>query len=197
MGQSDFRRNLIRACRLPLASLLAAAGCASNAELTVRQPFAPPSQQVLKLTGERAYYATSDHQQTSVLTFPLPGAVAGPRAFVLYLTGPNRSGTVGVAPDDPQSARGFLIQELGKLAGRSDFASGTLSYRDVPFRHRLRHLKVDLRTEDGAVITGAATLEESPKAVESIEREFAGDVASLQRLPTAEPAEAPDTNIAP
>jgi hypothetical protein len=156
------------------------------AEFVLHQPFAPPSQQTLKLTCERAYHASSGDTQTCVLAFPLPGAVEGPRAFVVYISSPNRTGRIAVAPHDPQGARGFLIQELGALAGRSDFAEGTVRYRKVPLAPRLRRLDVSVRTQDGAEITGQAILDESPTGVESFEREFPADVASLS---TSQPAE--------
>jgi hypothetical protein len=155
------------------------AGCAPSAEFVLHQPFAPPAQQILKLTCERAYHAAAGDRQTSVLAFPLPGAMEGPRAFVIYLSSPNRMGRVAVAPHDPQGARGFLIQELGALAGRSDFAEGTVRYRRVLLAPRMRQLDVDIRTQDGAGISGRAYLEESPPGVESFEREFSADVASL------------------
>jgi len=175
------------AASLSGAGLLLLAGCSPSAEFVLHQPFAPPSQQILKLTGERAYHAGEGETQTSVLAFPLPGAVEGPRAFVLYLSSPSRMGRVAVAPRDPQGARGFLIQELGALAGRSDFAEGTVRYRRVPLAPRMRQLDVNIRTQDGAEISGRAYLEESATGVESFEREFAADVASLS---TSQPAEA-------
>jgi hypothetical protein len=181
-----------RAAR-PLCQVLAGviglgllAGCTPSAEFVLHQPFAPPSQQVLKLTTERAYHAGTRDTQNCVLAFPLPGAVEGPRAFVMYIAAPNRTGTIAVSPHDPQGARGFLIQELGALAGRSDFAAGTVRYRRVPLAPRMRQLDVDIRTQDGAEIRGRAYLEDSVPAVESFEREFSADVGSLS---TSQPAQ--------
>jgi len=170
------------------AGLALLVGCAPNAEFVLHQPFAPPSQQHMKLTCERAYHCANGDAQTSVLAFPLPGAVDGPRTFVMYIAAPNRLGQITVVPQDPQAACGFLIQELGALAGRSDFAEGTVRYRKVPLAPRLRRLDVNVRTQDGAEITGRAILETSPTAVESFQREFAADIASLSP-PTSQPAE--------
>jgi hypothetical protein len=178
-----------------LVGLFVLPGCGPSTELTLHQPFAPPAQQNLKLTCERAYHATTAEMQTSMLAFPLPGAVDGPRTFVLYISAPNRAGQIHVAPHDPQGARGFLIQELGALAGRSDFSVGTLRYHKVLFAPRLRRLELDIRTEDGAEITGRATLEEFPRAVETFEREFAADIASLPN-PTSQPTEGDQTSAA-
>ena len=171
-----------------IAGLALLVGCAPNAEFVLHQPFAPPSQQHMKLTCERAYHCANGDAQTSVLAFPLPGAVDGPRTFVMYIAAPNRLGQITVVPQDPQAACGFLIQELGALAGRSDFAEGTVRYRKVPLAPRLRRLDVNVRTQDGAEITGRAILETSPTAVESFQREFAADIASLSP-PTSQPAE--------
>jgi hypothetical protein len=173
---------------------LFATGCGPWADFALHQPFAPPSQQVLRLTCERAYHAGAGDTQTSVMAFPLPGAVAGPRAFVMYLVSPNRTGRIAVTPHDPQGARGFLIQELGALAGRSDFAEGTVRYRPVPLAPRMRQLDLNVRTQDGAEIRGRAYLEESATGVESFEREFSADVASLtatQPAPVGSAADGP------
>ncbi len=187
-GMSGRPRGLRLRCAAPgllAGGLWLLAGCSPSAEFVLHQPFAPPSQQTLKLTCERAYHVGAGDTQTSVLAFPLPGAVEGPRAFVMYLSSPNRTGRVAVAPHDPQGARGFLIQELGALAGRSDFAEGTVRYRRVLLAPRMRQLDVSIRTQDGAEISGQAFLEESPTGVESFEREFSADVASLS---TSQPA---------
>ena len=191
-------RNLRRSLRWMVPALIGfglLAGCSPSAELVLHQPFAPRSQQVLKLTSERAYHAAAGDTQNCVLAFPLPGAADGPRAFVLYIAAPNRTGKIAVVPHDPQGARGFLIQELGALAGRSDFASGTVRYRRVPLAPRMRQLDVDIRTQDGATISGRAYLEDSVPAVESFEREFSADVASL--TPTPAPADAADDSGPP
>ncbi len=177
-----------------LTGVLLLAGCTPHANLVLHQPFAPPSQQNLKLTCERAYHATRADTQTSVLAFPLPGAVDGPRTFVMYIAAPSRVGRIAVTPEDPEGGRGFLIQELGALAGRSDFAEGTLQYRKVLFAPRLRRLDVDVRTEDGAQITGRAYLEEFSPAVESFEREFAADVASLLSA-ASQPSDADEPSV--
>jgi hypothetical protein len=161
------------------AGLALASGCAPTADLVLRQPFAPPAQQNIKLSCERAYHVASGDVQTSVLPFPLPGAADGPRTFVVYVTSPNRVGKIAITPHDAQGARGFLIQELGALAGRSDFSEGTVRYQKVLLAPHLRRLELSVRTEDGAEITGRAIVEESPRAVETIEREFAADVAGL------------------
>ena len=171
------------------------AGCAPKIELVLRQPFAPPAQQNLRLTSDRGYHAVTGDWRTCVLTLPLPGAVDGPRAFVIYLSAPNAPGALPVAPESPQGVRGFLIQELGALAGRSDFVGGTLRCRSVFLAPRLRRLDLNLRTADGAELVGQATIEEAPREILAFEREFAGDVAQLAPA-TSQPAE-PETETPP
>ena len=164
------------------------AGCAPNVELVLRQPFAPPAQQNLRLTSDRGYHAVADDRRACVFTFPLPGAVDGPRAFVMYLSAPKELGVLPVAPEGPRGVRGFLIQELGALAGRSDLVGGTVRYRKVFLAPRLLRLDLHVRTDDGAEIVGRAMVEEAPRAILVFEREFAADVARVTP-PTTQPAE--------
>ncbi len=168
------------------------AGCGPRAELVLRQPFAPPAQQNLKLVSEQVYHRVADKRRTCVLTFPLPGAVSGPRAFVVYLCGPEKQGQSAVDPKDPTAVRGFLIQEVGALAGRTDFAEGWLRWQKVPLAPRLARVELNLRTEDGAQLVGRIVTEEFSAGVQSFEREFAGDVASLAG-PASQPAEGEPT----
>lgn len=164
---------------LVLAALTAGAGCARKADFTLHQPFAPPAQRNLKLVSESAFYAPGAERCAYALTFPLPGAADGPRAFVVYLTAPGDVGRWPATPEDAQAVRGFLIQELGTLAGRSNFVAGTLDVRKVLLFPRLRRLDVNLRTDDGAEFSGRGFTEHLPRGVQAIEREFAADVALL------------------
>jgi hypothetical protein len=171
--------------------LLVSAGCGPKVELVLFQPFAPPSQQNLKLTSQRGCRAVSGDQQACLLTFPLPGAADGPRAFIIYLVAPSRLGKLMVDPDDRGPVRGFLIQEVGALAGRSDLAAGTVSFRKVLLAPHLRRLDIDVRTEDGAEIKGRAIVEDLPREVHSFEREFAADIAGLSPTESQPASEAP------
>jgi hypothetical protein len=172
-------------------------GCARKAEFTLHQPFAPPAQQNLKLAGDWAFRAATldTERETYALAFPLPGAADGPRAFVVYFTAPRKTGKLAIASNDPQAVRGFMIQEVGALAGRCDFVAGTLEVRAVPLAPRLRKLLIQARTEDGAELEGQALVEDLPRAIQSFEREFSGDVASLSPPPTPEASES-ETNEA-
>ncbi len=170
-----------------LAFLTLLTGCARKAEFTLRQPFAPPAQRNLKLLSDSSFYAVADDRATYAFSFPLPGSEAGPRAFVVYLSAPTRPPKVAADPADPLGVRGFLIQEVGALAGRCDFVRGTLEARTVPLAPRFRRLRLRLQTEDGAELAGQAVVEGLPRAVQTLEREFPADVASL--LPPEPPVE--------
>lgn len=172
-----------------LAAALAAAlgaglcGCGPHAQIVLDQPFAPPGQRHLRLAGDTACRAAAGGRQSCVLTFPLPGAERGPRAFVLYLSAPDRCGDLAVDPADPAAVRGFLIQELGALAGRTDCIAGAVRCRPVWLRPDLRQLELDLRCADGTGIRGSAVLAEAPPAVQRIERQLAADIELLSGPP--------------
>lgn len=160
-----------------------------RATLTLHQPFAPAAQQKLTLQSDHACCSTEGDEQLATLSFALPGAVDGPRAFVIYLSAPIGTRPHQVVPQERSSARGFIIQEVGKLAGRSDFADGTVRISDAFFRPRARHLELDVRTADGARLVGSATLEFDARQVAAIRREFAADIATL--LPPAPESDEP------
>ncbi len=164
-------------------------GCAHTSSFTLHQPFAPPSQQCMRLESERAFYSIEGNEQIAALTFSLPGAVAGPRAFVIYVTSPLGTHARTIVPQDAATARGFIIQEIGKLAGRSDFTDGNVQFRNLPFVPQARRLNLDVRTADGARLVGSAVLEYDSRAVAALRREFAADIATL-RPPPCEPDDA-------
>jgi len=160
--------------------LLLLCGCGPRASIVLDQPFAPPSQRTLKLASDQAFLADSADRQAAVAAFGLPGARDGPRAFVLYVALPPGSRDIAVAPFDEKAAGGFLIQEVGVLAGRSDFLAGTIRRRPVWFDRRLERLELDVRCEDGTHISGHAVVRRDARPVQSVEREFAGDVRLLR-----------------
>jgi hypothetical protein len=155
-------------------------GCGSRADITLRQPTAPRSQRTLNLVADRAVRIASDGRQRCFLTFPLPGADAGPRAFVLYFCGPDQLGDLRVDHEDPAAVHGFLIQEVGALAGRTNFETGVIRCDRPWYGRSRRKLEFDVRCEDGTLIRGAVSVEVSPREVRSFEQKFAGDVALVQ-----------------
>ncbi len=155
-------------------------GCGRRADVTLYQPFARGTQQHIRLTSERAYHAVDGAQQATVLEFALPHSVSGPRAYVLYLTGPDGTGTVRVDPESATGLCGFFVQEVGHLAGRTDLVAGTIQYRHFLLLPQWHQVELDLRCDDGTEIRGRAVLEEAPSEIHTIEREYAADIAQLR-----------------
>lgn len=149
------------------------------------QSFAPPTQRELRLLPMQAAWVESAPGATAMLTFPLPGSAQGPRAFVAYLTLPANVGEFQVTPDAAETAHGFLIQEVGQLAGRCDFVAGTCRLERLGLRGSDRRLTLDVVGRDGAQLRGTADLEERPREVAAFEREFAADVAQVGRAAPA------------
>jgi len=160
-------------------------GCASPGRVVLHQPFAPPAQQNLELAAAQAYYSCTCGEQALAMPFPLPGAQDGPRAFVLYLLAPDGAGTLSVDPASSNGVRGFLIQEVGALAGRSDVQAGSVTVTCDWFSRHRRRIKLDLRCEDGTVIAGQAQLRANPNEIRALETEFAGDVTVVARPDSA------------
>src|SRR5437868_2885388 len=92
-------------------------GCAPRAQVQLRQPHAPPTQQNIRLAGDWAYTALDGTRREFLLDFPLPQSKSGPRDFRLFLSLAANSNLQTIDPDDPSAARGFLIQAIGNLKG--------------------------------------------------------------------------------
>lgn len=168
------------------------AGCASGGKIVLHQPFAPPSQQKLELASHWTYQTTEQAEFRCLLAFPLPGAKGGPRAFVVYLRGPDRPGLLPVDTDNPDAVQGFLIQELGNLAGRTDFVAGAVRLRGVWLAPARRRLDINVRCADGTELRGEAVVEVNGPEVRAFELKHAGDLALLERpdeSTTSAPAE--------
>ncbi len=163
-------------------------GCTASARATLEQEFAPAAQRRLTLASDWAFSAADGQQTRCLLAFPLPGAQDGPRDFLLYVRAPAGAGEVGVAGEQPGAARGFLIQRVGALRGKTLLRSGTLRItRDWPSRDRA-WLRFQFVTDDGARITGDARTLDDPRELTQFEREHAGDIAALEQ-PQTRPAD--------
>lgn len=160
------------------------AGCGHQAEIVLLQPDAPPSQQHIEIDSEAAYYAPEGQWQRCMLTFPLPGTHRGPRAFIVYIWAPNTIGESAVNRIDDGGVRGFLIQEIGHRAGRTDFASGTVTFKKVWLRPQKRKVELDVVCKDGTTIQGEAVVMEAAATLQALEREFAADVAGVTHSDT-------------
>lgn len=170
------------------ALVVCASGCARQSEVVLCQPFAPPSQQELRLTSRWAFSTVDSGRRNCLLAFPLPRAKDGPRDFLLYLSAPNDRGRFHVNPEHPASVRGFLVQAVGDLKGKTTLTDGTIAVRGVWLKPRWLRLDLALRCDDGAAISGRVFLQDAPAEVHSFERQYAADIALL--MPgTSQPTE--------
>jgi len=170
------RSGAVRAAAL--AGLLGAAGCGRPGEFTLHQPTAPPAQRRLTLVAHSAAGVERDGRFVCVIGFPPPGRER-PRAFVVYLDLPRGGATVRLHPAEPDAGRGLLIQEVGQLAGRTDFIGGWASAKpDVLIPGRYRVALHALGPGD-VVLRGEVEVRAAPRLVRAFERQYAADVATL------------------
>ena len=170
-------------------------GCSSSAKLELDQPFAPPSQQTLKLTSCWAFATRGGEGYACLLAFPRPGAPATSRDFLVYVVAPTDQGEFAVAPE---GARGFLIQEVGRLGGKTPFAEGRVRLQPVWFRPHRRRLKLDVCCVDGTHVTGQALLQDSFEELSRFQRRYDADIVVLMSAgqDEARPAGATDSRPA-
>jgi hypothetical protein len=158
------------------------AGCSAPGRVTLRQPFAPPSQQLLRLQSNWTFTAVDGGRRRTLLAFPLPGSEDGPRDFLIYLSIPDTTTPVEIAPQDAAGGRGFLIQCVGKLAGKAQFASGTIACRPVWFAPRTPQLTLDVTCDDGTQLRGTVSLKDNSGELREFETNYAADVAPGNHL---------------
>ncbi len=157
-----------------------AIGCSRHAEIVLHQPFAPPSQQNITLKSRWAFSSADSQHRGYLLEFPLPGGNEGPRDFHIYMTASDLEGERTIVPEDPDAPRGFLIQDVGRLRGKTEFTAGTIRCRRLLLRPRLRRLDLDVRCADGTSISGKAYVEIDARELGRFEHEFAADINELR-----------------
>lgn len=188
-----------RVLRLASAALLVAglglSGCTHPAEMTLEQPFAPPAQRELRLTSEWSFTSSEEGRRECVLAFPLPGALDGPRDFLLYVALPDRPGTYSLGSEQPDAARGFLIQVPGQLRGKTVLKTGTVRLRREPLNRSRFRIDVDAHCTDTTRIRGSAALRGDPREVGAFRRRYAADVDSL--VPASQPGSRPGDRTEP
>lgn len=168
-----------------LAGLVQAlSGCAPKAEVVLHQPFAPPSQQELKLASKWAFEAAAGGRRIWLLAFPLPSSPDGPRDFHLYLSTPDVDrGFLGqdfvVDQSSSSGVRGFFIQEVGQLRGKTQVAAGQVRVSRSWLDWHRRLLEVNLACNDGTKIIGRALADPLASEIAAFERRYSGDVAAL------------------
>ncbi len=163
-------------------ALLLLAGCTRQAQVVLTQPFAPPSQRTIELAGDEAYYDQGADGSRILMGFRLPSSKDGPRAFAVFLMVPDEPGSYSLGPTS--EGRGFLVQELGSLAGKATFVRGECR---LSGGRRFRKLTLSATCDDGARITGEARLEQTGPEIRRFERSYAADVASLRADTSSEP----------
>jgi hypothetical protein len=171
--------------------LLALPGCAPNAqimlhqpfapraEIVLRQPFAPPSQQELKLASNSAFDTVADDRRIWLLAFPLPSQPDGPRDFHVYLSTPDGVDDFAADQGSQTAVRGFLIQEVGQLRGKTVVTGGRVRVSKPWYDPRRCVLDLNLACSDGTVIIGHARAEPVASEISAFERRYSGDVLAL------------------
>jgi hypothetical protein len=176
--------NWLRRKQTPALALLllgcSLTGCSRRAGVVLYQPFAPPSQQELRLRSRWAFGMPGPERYRCLLDFPRPWDADGPRDFHIYLTLPRPEGDLVITPDDPGGVRGFLIQEVGQLRGKTEFRAGTVGYRRVFLQPRFRRLNLNVQCADGTSISGKAYVAIDERELRKFEREFAADIRGLR-----------------
>lgn len=185
------RRGFLGALAVWAAALLSA-GCSPKGRITLHQPHAPPAQQRLHLSSGWAFTNLTGETREVLLDFPLPGRKEGPRDFRFYLQMPAASGVHTLSRGDEGAARGFFIQEVGRLRGKTDLVRGTVRVRSAPTAPRLLRIDLDAECDDGTRVTGTATVMASGEELRSFTRRYAADVAALRAAqPEASDEQAP------
>lgn len=163
------------ACLLPLLIC----GCGHAARMTLRQPFAPNAQRHMTLVSDRAYGDRREGRGVCLLEFPRPGARTS-RDFLLYVDVPAANGEWEFDSGDPNGARGFLIQEVGDLRGKTMLKSGRVRLRSVWWSSTRRRIDLAATSEDGATIEVAGVLREAPSHMSGFKRRHSADIALLE-----------------
>ncbi len=179
---------------------LASVGCASrSAAVRIEQPQLAGRQREMSLRSEWADFVGGDDQPRRVLmAFPLPGAIAGNRHFLLYLRLPGTTTMTRVGPRrDGQIVGGFFIQTRGKSAGITRIVDGTITAEDVAFGgDKWCKGFFDLTTDDGTHLDGSYRAKRARFRIRDFEEEsHRADVdALLTESAATQPA--PSTNRA-
>jgi len=181
----------LRTARTAALAALAICGCAAPASLTLRQPSAPTAEREIRLASDWAFYAQDGERREMLLAFPLPHARTGPRDFLLYLSAPADRDEVRIAAQDGGATYGFLIQEVGRMKGRTNLRSGAVSIDTPLLRRRALDVEFDVTGEDGTRIVGRARLAPDDRELRAFRDRFRADIEIARRgQPTSAPADA-------
>lgn len=165
---------------LPVLVLCTLPACAPRATITLDQPHAPVSQQRMELSSAWGYTFSGGGTREVLLDFPLPGRKDGPRDFRLFLQLPDGQPVTHAGRDDPSAARGFFVQEVGRMRGKTEFTGGTVGTGGVFLQPGRRRIDLQLECDDGTRIAGRAFVEENAEELRAFRRRFAADVLALR-----------------
>ncbi|RMF81928.1 MAG: hypothetical protein D6744_06585 [Planctomycetota bacterium] len=162
------------------------AGCAAD-RIHLSQPFAPPSQMEMDLAVSGAAYDDTGARRHILLECPLPGAQTGFAAFQVFLDVPRDTPEARIDPTDPAAARGFFIQEVGRLRGKSIFTSGAIRTGRIWFRRDILRIELDLSDAFGMRLIGRARLRPDALRLQQYRMRRTADIALLSPNATSRP----------
>lgn len=157
-----------------------AGGCLSQPSVTLYQSFAPSGQRELRLRDARVSISSKPDSRTIAAVFSRPGSDIASRDFVLYLVVPPGNGEWVADPNSSGGVRGFLIQAVGELRGKTTIAGGSIVVQRHPWpNHHEFGIDIALRCEDETRIVGHVTADEAAYQTLLVERRYAADVVEL------------------
>ena len=159
-------------------------GCAAQNRATLTQPHAPLSQQRLELASDWAFTAPQDARRLLLLDFPLPGASDGPRDFRVFIAMPAGRDEAEISTRGGDQAQGFLIQGIGALRGKTEFAGGSVKIRRGTLSRERTEVEIDATCRDGTRVQATARIVESESELRTFLRRHAADVAALDATAT-------------
>ncbi len=171
-------------------------GCAKSAvTLSIQQDHAPPSQRNMTLTSDWAFTARQDDRRLCLADCSLPGSVDGPRDFRVFVILPASVEAAEVGRGTG-AARGFFLQKVGRLRGKTEFASGKVKLRTGRFNKNQHEIELEVECADGTKISGTAKLRASDDELRVFLMQHAGDVAALDAATPGPTARRGDENAA-
>lgn len=160
------------------------------ASLVLRQAGAPSAEREIRLDSEWAFYAEDGERRDLLLAYPLPRARTGPRDFLLFLCVPARAEEIRIASQDSGPSFGFLIQEVGRLKGKTTLRSGTVRVDAPLLRPGALDLEFDLTGDDGTRIIGRARVAQNERELSAFRSRFRADIELAARSGPDQPASA-------
>lgn len=171
-------------------------GCASSAvTLSIQQDHAPPSQRNMTLKSDWAFTARQDDRRLCLADCSLPGSVDGPRDFRVFVILPGNVEAAEVGRG-AGAARGFFLQKVGRLRGKTEFSSGRVKLSTTRLSRNQHEIALDVECKDGTKISGTARLRLSDDELRLFLMQHAGDVAALDAATPGPTAKRGQENIA-